>query len=341
MALKTAILGYGRSGSTMHAGAIEKNPAFELAAVSDIDPLRQQQARERFGCRIYPDYLVMLQKEALDLVIIVTRSDQHCAMTCDCLEAGVNVLVTKPWAVNVAEAEQMIATCQKTGQLLLPWLPARWSCDLRRLQELIRENVIGNIFFVRRTVSSFGTRHDWQTERRFGGGYLLNWGPHIIDPPRLLFNQKIHRVYAQMRQTINPGDAEDVFFAVLTLADQRLIQVEFTIAVSPLPDWYLQGDRGTIIIRGAELEIYQQTPPHPADPTDYAAMKTTPPVITKETLTGALYGDEHEIYHEIGRALRHECRFPVTLDSALELSQLMAAIRAASSLQQVVVLNAD
>jgi predicted dehydrogenase len=209
------------------------------------------------------------------------------------------------------------------------------------LQELIKKNVIGNIFCVRRTVSSFGTRNDWQTERRFGGGYLLNWGPHIIDPPRLLFNQKIHSIYAQMRQTINPGDAEDVFFAVMTLADQRLIQVEFTVAVTPLPDWYLQGDRGTIIVRGAELEIYQQIPPQPADPTNYAAMKTTQPVISKETLTGALYGDEHEIYLEIAQAVRKECQFSVTLDSALELSHVLDAIRTASYQQQVVVLNSD
>ena len=49
-------------------------------------------------------------------------------------------------------------------------------------------------WLVRRVVTSFGTRCDWQTERRYGGGYLLNWGPHIVDPPLLLDGSRVHTV---------------------------------------------------------------------------------------------------------------------------------------------------
>ena len=107
MKIRTAILGYGRSGSTMHAGAIEENDGFDMVAVCDIDLERQKQAAERFGCKIYDDYHRMLESEQLDLVCVITRSDQHCEMACDCLAAGVNVLVTKPWAVNEAEARRI------------------------------------------------------------------------------------------------------------------------------------------------------------------------------------------------------------------------------------------
>ena len=83
MTIRTAILGYGRSGSSMHAGAIERNDPFEMVAVCDIDPKRQNEAAERFGCAVYHDYHEMLAKERLALVSIVTRSEQHCQMTCD------------------------------------------------------------------------------------------------------------------------------------------------------------------------------------------------------------------------------------------------------------------
>jgi len=271
--IRTAIIGYGRNGSTMHAGGIANNSAFEMVAVCDVDPECRIQAAERFGCAVYEDYTEMLAKEHLNLVIIVTRSDQHCRMTCDCLAAGVHVLVTKPWAVNENEARSMIEAADKSGRLLLPWLPARWGCDLKRLKQLFAEKAIGNVFMIRRAVSSFGTRCDWQTERRYSGGYLLNWGLHIIDPPILLAGGKAASVYGWMKQTINPGDVEDNFLAIITLDNGVLIRAEYTVAVEDVPNWFIQGDRGTIVIRGQHLKIYKNTPAQPDDPTQYATMK--------------------------------------------------------------------
>ncbi|MFP4442240.1 MAG: Gfo/Idh/MocA family protein, partial [Spirochaetia bacterium] len=212
--IKTAILGYGRSGSTMHAGAIENIGDFEMTAVCDIDPERQKQAVERFGCRIYSDYKEMLSREELDIVCVVTRSDQHCDMTCDCLEAGTDVLVTKPWAVNAGEGERMRKAEEKSGRRIFPWLPARWGSDLKRLRELLEQGAIGNPFMIRRTVVSFGVRDDWQTEKKYGGGYILNWGPHILDPPILLAGSPAAQVYGKTGKVNNPGDGEDFFFAL-------------------------------------------------------------------------------------------------------------------------------
>jgi predicted dehydrogenase len=338
-AIRTAILGYGRSGSTLHADPIGKNKAFHLAAVCDIEPEALRKAGARFGCRLYEDYRRMLKEEALDLVAIVTRSDQHCQMACDCLAAGVNTLVTKPWAVNAAEARRMIQAAEHSGKMLLPWLPARWGCDLLRLRQLVAaEKVIGKVFLVRRTQCSFGTRNDWQTERRYGGGYLLNWGPHIVDPPLQLLGSPVKSVYACCRQTINPGDAEDLFLAVMTLASGTIVQAEFTIAAESLPTWFLQGDRGTIVVHGDQLKVNSNTPSRPADPTQYQAMQAVPERNSEEKLTGALYGEEHQIYAEIAAALRGAAVYPVTPASALELSQVLDAIRASSVENRVIIL---
>ena len=337
--IRTAILGYGRSGSTMHAGAIENNSElFEMTAVCDIDPARRDEAAKRFDCKVYEDYHTMLAKEELDLVSIITRSDQHAQMACDCMEAGVNVLVTKPWAVNAGEAESMIDAQKRTGKMLLPWLPARWGCDLRRLQQLITENTIGNVFLIRRAVCSFGTRCDWQTERRYGGGYLLNWGPHIVDPPIVLMNSPVRSVYSRMKQTINPGDTEDLFLALMNLADGTVVQAEYTIAVEDLPNWFIQGDRGTIVVRDRQVTIYKTTPARPGDPTQYATMKSGGDEVIQETLEGSVYGDEIEIYAEIAQALSGHREFPVAPADALELSRTFDAIRASSEQNRVVTL---
>lgn len=327
MKIRTAILGYGRSGSTLHAGPIEKNPDFELAAACDIDPARRDEAARRFGCPVYEDYREMLRRERLDLVCVVTRNDQHADMTVDCLRAGVNVLVTKPWAADAAQARRMMRAAAESGRILLPWLPARWGSDLRRLRECVKEGRIGDLFLIRRTVASFGTRCDWQTERRFAGGYLLNWGPHIVDPPCLLAGGRVRSVYGRLRQTINPGDVEDLFLALITMDNGILLQVEYTISPAPLPSWVVQGTRGTILVSGRALTFLENTPCRPADPTQFATLNPADTRRTEETVGPHLYGDEHEIYGDVAAALRGERSFPVTPDDAWELTRTLDAIR--------------
>ena len=337
MKIRVAILGYGRSGSTMHACAIEHHcEVFEMAAACDVDPERRKQAEERSGCPTYEDYHEMLRKERPDLVIIVTRSDQHAQMTCDCLTAGVNVLVTKPWAVNEGEARAMIAAARQSRKLLLPWLPSRWGCDLRRLRQLLVERAIGNVFCIRRAVHSFGTRDDWQTERRYGGGYLLNWGPHIVDTPALLAGSEVESVYGVMKQTINPGDVEDCFFAVMNLANGVVVQAEYTVSMEPLPSWLIQGTHGTIVVRGNRLTLHKSASSKPENPTNTASMSAQDETVIEETLEGELYGDEKEIYAEIARAVRGEKPYPVTPDDALQLTRVLDAIRLSDAENRVV-----
>lgn len=341
MTIRTAILGYGRSGSTMHAGALEGCDAFEVVAVCDVDPARRDQATERFGCKVYDDHHEMLKSEELDLVCVITRSDQHCQMTCDCLEAGTNVLVTKPWARDAAEGQRMIDAAERSGKMLLPWLPARWGCDLRRLQELLADGAVGRPFLVRRVVSSFGTRTDWQTQRKHAGGYLLNWGAHIVDPPLVLLNGQVESVYGAMRQWMNPGDVEDLFMAVMTLTDGTMVQAEYTISVDEMPTWIVQGDEGTILVRGLDLSIHRNTAKAPEDPTQFATMQSEGTSVTEERLVGDPYGDQNEIYAELARVIQGEIPAPVKPADALALTNIFDAIRTSSEENRVVRLGKD
>jgi predicted dehydrogenase len=251
-------------------------------------------------------------------------------MAIDCLRAGRNVLVTKPWALNADGARAMIAASKASGAMLLPWLPARWGTDLTRLKELVASGAIGKVFQIRRSVSTFGIRHDWQTQKDCGGGYLLNWGPHIVDQPVQLSGSRVVSAFAQMRQVINPGDVEDHFFGVLVAENGIIIQVEHNIAAQGLFDWIVQGDRGTIYVRnGTELELHRVSFPENFDPASYRNAVTID--VTKETLGSRIYGDETEIYRHIARALRKQEPYAVAPESALTLSMELDAIRASSA----------
>ncbi|MDR0450979.1 MAG: Gfo/Idh/MocA family oxidoreductase [Treponema sp.] len=322
--LRTAILGYGRSGSTLHAGPVGELPDFELAAVCDIDGQARENAAKRFKCRLFEKYTDLFDL-GLDLIVIVTRSSQHSEMACACLEAGINVLVTKPWALNEAEALNMIQASRKSGAKLLPWLPARWGEDLAALRELTASGAIGKVFMIRRSVFTFGVRCDWQTEKRYGGGYLLNWGPHLVDQPVQLAGAPVQKIYGVMKQVINPGDAEDVFFAVMNTGNGVTIVTEFNFGASALPDWLVLGDRGSIVVRGREIEIHAAAFPEKIDPSNYR--NAVDVKVTKTSVSGNLYGDERIVYREIAGALRGEAAYPVTPESALALTRTLDAIR--------------
>ncbi len=340
-AIRTAIIGYGRSGSTLHAGAIETLGDFEMVAVSDPQEECRAAAAGRFGCATYTDYRDMLSHEDIELAVIVSRSDQHCEMACACLDAAVNVLVTKPWALDEAEALRMVETWRTSGMQLLPWLPARWGCDSRRIREIVHAGALGDVFVIRRAVSGFGVRSDWQTELRYGGGYLLNWGNHIIDPPLLVADSPVASVYGHLRKVNNPGTGDDMFLALLRLASGALVQAEYTVSAEPLYDWFVQGTHGTIAVRGNALTLRQSTPASPGDPTQYARMAAEEDRVTVEALEGDPYGEPNEVYTAVARALRGEAEYPVTPHDALDLTRILDAIRLSSAENRVVHLHSS
>lgn len=330
--IRTAILGYGRSGSTLHADPIGGNPEFSLRAVCDVDAAAREKAKARFGCPVHEDYRAMLRAGGLDLVVIVTRSHQHAAMAEDCLRAGVATLVTKPWAVDAEEARGMIRASRESGAPLLPWLPARWGCDLERLRRIVAEGTIGRVFQVRRGEYTLGTRSDWQTERRCGGGYLLNWGPHVVDQPLQLLGGRVRNVRAVLRQVANPGDAEDVFFALMEMEDGRFVTAEFNYGAPGLPTWTVQGDRGTVFVRDMEVEIHRIEGRDASDPSSY---RGSPKVeVTRERLdadpSASRFGDNRAVYAHIADALTGRAEYAVSPESALELSRVLDAIRRSS-----------
>lgn len=334
--IRTAILGYGRNGSTMHAGPLERYNDFDVVAVCDIDPSARAHAHERFGCPVYDDYHEMLARIKPEFTVIVTRSHQHAQMAIDCMKAGSNVLVTKPWATNAFDAQRMMAVSEATGRKLLPWLPARCGSDLRAIKDILARGDIGRVFEIRRSECTFGLRSDWQTLSRCGGGYLLNWGPHLVDQPLQLTGAPVTRVYGNLRQIINPGDVEDNVRVICHTEDGVTVVSEFLIAAGDYPNWVVQGDRGTIYVHGDQMTIYQVRLPDMIDSGGYRSDVVQSHYTTQ--ITGNRFGDEYEIYPIIARVLRGEAAYFATPENALMLSRILDAARMSSRSGQEVLL---
>lgn len=324
--LKTAIVGYGQSGELSHAYGIRKNSELKIVAICDLSPERRDYARQTLGCAAYSDHRELLHSHPdLDLAAVITRSDTHCDLTCDLLAAGINVLVTKPWAVNASEAEQMILAEKSSGKRIFPWVPMYWSPEFTTIEKLVQEEAIGRVFTIRRYIAQFSKRSDWQTELKYGGGYLNNWGAHIVQPILGLANSPVIRVSGHLQQVVNGGDGDDNFLATIEFENGILGVAEYAQAVEGLPSFLVQGTGGTIISDGETITMIQKDPA-----SSDAGKRSQFPIVGKR------FGDEADIYRDVAKTLRDGVPFKVTTAEAHHGTAVLDAIRQAHQTRSTV-----
>ena len=115
--LKYAVIGVGGVGKS-HLNAAMDLEEYEIVAVADVNEEFGKMAAEQYKAKWYKDYNKMLEKEELDVVSICTPHFLHSKMSIDTLNAGVNVLVEKPMAIRVSEADEMINVAKKNSVTL-------------------------------------------------------------------------------------------------------------------------------------------------------------------------------------------------------------------------------
>ncbi|MBB6431707.1 Gfo/Idh/MocA family protein [Algisphaera agarilytica] len=335
--IRTAIIGYGRSGQLLHAGGLRGNPeSFDIKAIASRSAESRQKGEADFGCPTFADYREMLRQVELDLVVIVTRNDQHAEMACEALDAGCHVLVTKPLATNTQEVKEIYDAAQAAGKKVFPYLPARWGTDYRRLRDIVDSGEIGDVFAIHRSAFGFATRSDWQTQTEHGGGIVLNWGAHLIDPPMFLAGGAPKHVFGSCQQVLNPGDAEDVFYSILTMDNGVRVHSQWSFSPQNQPDWFVQGSGGCIIVNDDELVVYASTPEQPDDPTNFNDMKGEASQGRGEKLGEHLFGDPIEIYRDVADDLRGVRPYPVSDAESIRLIAILDGIKQSHQQQAVV-----
>jgi scyllo-inositol 2-dehydrogenase (NADP+) len=136
--LGVAIAGLGRSGWNIHAKTLVQMPrVYRIAAAMDPDGERRAQAGEEFGCAVFDDYDAMLGADGVDAVIVASPSHLHVEHTLAALEAGKHVIVEKPFALGVDDAERMIEAAKARGLIIAPFQNRRYEPHYRQVLEII------------------------------------------------------------------------------------------------------------------------------------------------------------------------------------------------------------
>jgi glucose-fructose oxidoreductase len=139
----------------MHMGdllrRVHEHPNAEIVGICDENPARMRAASAAFGLpseRVFTDYRQCLEKARPDLAILCPATAEHGLWTRRVAEFDVNIVVEKPFAASLAEADEMIAAQRATGKLLAINWPTRWSACSITTKRLIDEGVIGEVLNV-------------------------------------------------------------------------------------------------------------------------------------------------------------------------------------------------
>ena len=308
--LRHVVVGVGAGVLGMHRPALQLE-AVELIAVSDVNEALGQQRAAELGCAFYADHRAMLSETQPDVAVILTPHPFHAAIAIDCLQAGCHVLVEKPMAVHVAEADAMIEAAQRAGRLLAVNFQQRRRPEVQAARRLIQEGQLGLVQHVdmaetcTRTATYFGLsswRATWTGE---GGGVLMNQAPHNLDLLCYLMGMP-KRVVAWTRTLLHRTQTEDTAQAMLEWPGGTLGSLRVSTAEAGQPqrleilgtggDLRLDRGKGELDFHRFEADLREYLPrsPHPYSP---PAMQPVPVALEP----GA--GDHLSIYRNLHEAI--------------------------------------
>ena len=248
-ALRVGLCGIGRSGSGMVARDLAALPQIKVVAGFDLLEDRARQLSALCGSKVYMSFDQMLKDPEIELIIVATRSHEHVPMTLRALRFGRDVLVEKPMALDVRGADKLIAAAKKHGRRLFVRHNRRFDLPFLQAREIIAGGKLDKLFSVQLRQGKYQRRSDWQTLKKFGGGQLLNWGPHLIDWALQLIGGTAVDVWADLKLIAAAGDAEDYVKLLLRGPTGTVADIEINGAAAlDQPPWLLMGSQGSLRI---------------------------------------------------------------------------------------------
>ena len=257
--IRVGILGLGRAGRYMHAAELALSPDyFEIVAGCDCAASRRRDLPPQLaGAAIYASLDEMLANNKVEMVTIATRNPDHTQHALRALAAGKYVVVDKPIAVTLEQAEQL----KKAGETYPGKLFFRYNrrfepafCQVRKIMD---SGILGRVGMVKiYRHPGFVRRFDWQTLTEFKGGMFNNWGPHLVDQALQLLGAPVDDSWCDLQHNVTAGDADDQVKLLLRGTNGRVVDVEISTTVT-LPGrlYEVWGDRGSLIVPVEEKNV--------------------------------------------------------------------------------------
>lgn len=330
--IDVGLIGFGLAGRAFHAQVIRATPGLRLAAIL--------QRHGNDTAEKYPDVPVVRSvAELLDirdirLVVIATPNETHAPIARQCLEAGRDVVVDKPFATTLKEAAELVELARKCGRLITVYQNRRYDGDFQAIRQIVSDGGLGRIVRFETNYDRF--RPDlkpgaWRERVGPGSGILFDIAPHLIDHVLVLFGLP-EAVTADVRLERTVAVVDDAFDVMLHYAaGMRAVLRSTMLAAVPRPRFVLHGTRGSFFKQTfdpQEINLRRGYIPENgawgAEPQEDWGVLTTMEndVVTKRSVPSST-SDYRDYYANVRDAILSRATLAVTPEYALEVMRVL------------------
>ena len=256
--LKIALMGCGRI-SFKHAEILGKKQVegLSLVAVCDTDFAKAKKLGKMYSIPAYSNIEELISSEKVDIVSILTESGNHARHADQVAGMGKHVIVEKPMALTLDDADMMINSCIAAGVKLFVVKQNRFNIPIVRLRKAIESNQFGKIVLGTVRVrwcrkQEYYDQASWRGTWALDGGVLSNQASHHIDLLQWMLGD-VETVFAKSTTSLVDIEAEDTAIVLLTFKSGALGVIEATTAVRPdnlEGSLSIIGEKGSVVVGG-------------------------------------------------------------------------------------------
>ncbi|MDD3012593.1 MAG: Gfo/Idh/MocA family oxidoreductase [Candidatus Gastranaerophilales bacterium] len=300
--IKIALIGCGRIVKR-HSELLGNNQIehAKLAAVCDIDLQKAKAVGERFNVPFYSDMHEMMQKERnnIDAITILTPSGIHAQHVIELASYKKHIIVEKPMALTLDDADEMIKTCDKNRIRLFVVKQNRFNTPVKKLREALEANRFGKLIMGTVRVrwcrpQEYYDLDAWRGTWKYDGGVLTNQASHHIDLLEWMMGE-VDSVFAKSTTALVDIETEDTAVVILKFRNGALGVVEATTATRPKDlegSISILGEGGSVEIGGFavnEMKVWNFVDQTSADKEILEKYSVNPPNV---------YGFGHKEYYD-------------------------------------------
>jgi scyllo-inositol 2-dehydrogenase (NADP+) len=253
--ISVGLIGFGLAGRAFHAPVISRVPGMRLAAIL--------QRSGNDAAELYPNARIirtideLLAIPEIRLIVIATPNDTHFSLAKQCLAAGRDVVVDKPFTTTLDEAIALVQFAQQAGRLLTVYQNRRFDGDFQAVQQVVGSGELGRIVRFESNYDRFRPQLKpgaWREKAIPGAGILFDLAPHLIDTALVLFGLP-QAITADIRCERDNAVADDAFDLTLHYPRElRAVLCATMLAATTRPRFRLHGTNGTYVKHAFDVQ---------------------------------------------------------------------------------------
>jgi scyllo-inositol 2-dehydrogenase (NADP+) len=246
--IEVGLIGFGLAGRAFHAPVIRAVPGLHLAAI--LQRSGNQAAEKYPDVRIVSNLDEMLAIREIQLIVVATPNDTHYPLARQCLAAGRDVIVDKPFTTTLDEASSLVQFAKSAGRLLTVYQNRRYDGDFQGLRQLVATGTLGRIVRFETTYDRYRPQAKpdaWRETQRPGSGIFFDIVPHLVDHALVLFGLP-EAVTADIRTERDNVLVDDAFDIMLHYpGSMRAVLKSSILAAAPRPRFVVFGTEGSFV----------------------------------------------------------------------------------------------